>query len=123
MTNKVVTEQNDEKPIASAQVPHSTARWPEVDDALRARLARGAQEREVMRQQIERGEQPQGVRAEWLRAGANVIVHVVAEQCDRFNAEHPEQAPSLADALDLLWTARATLLAMAGRLPRKPEDP
>ncbi|HEY4885821.1 MAG TPA: hypothetical protein VII08_19520 [Myxococcales bacterium] len=86
---------------------------PELDDDLRERLARGAQEREALRQQLERGEQPQGPRAEWLRAGSKAILHLVAQQCERFTAEHPEQAASLADALDLLWTARAMLLAMA----------
>jgi len=90
-----------------------TRKWPEVDDDLRARLAHGAQEREAIRQQIERGEQPQGPRVEWLRAGSKAILLLVAQQCERFTAEHPEQAASLADALDLLCTARAILLAMA----------
>ena len=76
-----------------------------------------------MRRQVERGEQPQGPRADWLRAGSRAVVRVLAEHCDRFKAEHPEQAPSLADALDILLTARAILLAMAGKLPRKPEEP
>src|SRR5438132_5116721 len=87
--------------------------WPEIDSDLVRRLARGAQERDAMRRRLERGEQPQGPRAHWLRGGAQAILHLVAEQCDRFGVEHPEQAPSLADALDLLLTARAMLLSMA----------
>jgi hypothetical protein len=75
-----------------------------------------------MRDQIERGEEPQGPRADWLRAGSQAIVRLVAEQSDRFKDQHPEQAPSLADALDLLWTARATLLAMAGKAPGRHEE-
>ena len=74
-----------------------------------------------MRRQIECGEQPQGPRAEWLRAGSKALLHLVAQECERFSAEHPEQAASLADALDLLWTARAVLLAMAPK--NTPGDP
>src|SRR5438046_3023565 len=90
-----------------------TQRLPEIDADLVRRFANGARQRAEMQAQIDRGEQPHGPRAEWLRAGSSAILRVVAEQCERFTAEHPKEAASLADALDLLWTARAVLLAMA----------
>jgi hypothetical protein len=94
------------------QEPKSTMPWPQVDDALRERLAYGARERAEMQAQIERGEEPTGPRADWLHASAHRILGVVAEQCERFTAEHPEQAASLADALDMVWNTRTMLLAM-----------
>jgi len=86
---------------------------PDIDHELARRLAHGARQRAEMQAQIERGEQPEGPRAEWLRTGSRAILHLVAQQYERFTAEHPEQAASLSDALDLLWTARAALLATA----------
>ena len=91
----------------------STAlKLPEIDEDLARRLAYGARQRAEMQQQVEGGEQPKGPRAEWLSGGSKAILPLVAQQCERFTAEHPEQAASLADALDLLWTARAALLSM-----------
>lgn len=89
---------------------------PPIDDKLRARLANGARLRVEMQRQIERGEQPlPRYRVEWLRETAREIVLVIAKAGEEFNATHPEDAFSLADARDAVATARTMLLSMSGR--------
>jgi len=94
--------------------------FPALDEKLRARLANGARLRAEMQRQIDRGEEPApAYRVEWLRETAKEIVLMVAKRGEEFNAAHPEDGFSLADALDVLATARTMLLSMA---PRHVED-
>ena len=92
-----------------------------IDDVLRARLAHGARLRVQMRVQMEIGQEPSpAYRVEWLRETAKEIVLLVAKRGEAFNAAHPEDGSSLADALDSVASARAILMSMA---PRDLEDP
>jgi len=98
-----------------------TLSMPLIDDKLRARLAHGARLRAGIMEQIERGEEPApAYRVEWLRETAKEIVLLVARRGEAFNAAHPEDGSSLADALDSVASARAILMSMA---PRDLEDP
>ncbi len=90
-----------------------TLRLPVPDPAHRERLAKGAQDRAAVQEQLQRGEMPTGYRAEWLRRSAMAVITVAAECGERLDVEHPEQAVSLADTLDVLATARRILLASA----------
>ena len=87
-----------------------------VDDAHRARVARGAGLRAEMQAALARGEPPIGYRAEWLRATAHAVVALVARAGESFNVDHPDDAASLADLLDTLATARTMLLSMGTSL-------
>jgi len=96
-------------------VPPGTLRlpMPPIDDKLRKRLANGARLRDEMKKRLECGEEPTpAYRVEWLRQTAKEIVLVVAKSGEEFNAVHPEDGFSLADALDAVATARTMLLSM-----------
>jgi len=96
----------------------TTKSWPlpPIDDRLRARLANGARLRAEIQRQIARGEDPlPRYRLEWLRETAGQIVLAVARAGEEFNATHPEDAFSLADALDAVASARTMLLSMSGQ--------
>jgi len=86
-------------------------RLPVPDAAHRERLTKGAQDRAAVQEQLQRGETPTGYRAQWLRRSAMAVIKTVAECGEALDAEHPEQAVSLADTLDVLACARRILLA------------
>jgi len=67
-----------------------------------------------LQRQLDQGLEPRGYRAEWLRAGAKVIVMLAVQHGDALGAEHPEDAVSLADLLNLLASARGMLIAKCG---------
>jgi len=93
-----------------------TKPWPlpPIDDRLRQRLANGARLRAEMMRQIERGEQPQpGYRARWLQESAVAIIRLLAERGEAFNSSYPDDACSVADHLDALFSARTMLLEQA----------
>ena len=87
---------------------------PPIDDKLRQRLANGARLRTGMMEQIARGEEPQpAYRAEWLRESAFAILRLLAERGEAFNATYPDDAASIADHLDAIFSARNILLEQA----------
>lgn len=86
---------------------------PPLDDNLRVRLAHGARLRAEMKRQIEIGEQPQGYRAAWLQQSAQAIIHLLAARGEAFNAAHQDNAVSVSDFLDAIWSARTVLLGQA----------
>ena len=89
---------------------------PPIDDKLRERLANGAGLRAQIQEQIERGEEPApAYRVEWLRETAKEIVLLVARRGEAFNAAHPDDGFSLADALDSVASARTILMSLAPR--------
>jgi hypothetical protein len=94
-------------------IKKSESRWPPlpIDDKLRARLAHGARVRAEMMRQIERGEQPQpGYRARWLQESAHAIIRLLGERGEVFNSTYEDDAVSMADFLDCIWSARSMLL-------------
>jgi hypothetical protein len=73
-------------------------------------LARGAALRRRMQQELAAGIAPTGYRAEFLdRTSREIITHLCAA-AERFNAEHPDDLFSSADALDVLATTSRRLL-------------
>ncbi len=88
--------------------------FPPIDDRLRARLANGARLRAEMKRRIELGEVPlPAYRAQWLRESAFAILRLLAERGEAFNATYPDDAASMADLLDSLFSARKMLLEQA----------
>ena len=87
---------------------------PPIDDTLRARLAHGARLRAEMKRQIELGEEPlPAYRSRWLRESAFAIIRLLAERGEAFNATHADDACSMADHLDAIFSARKMLLEHA----------
>ncbi len=86
-------------------------RLPVPDAAHRERLTKGAQDRAALQGQLQRGETPTGYRAQWLRRSAMAVIKTIAECGEALDVEHPEQAVSMADTLDVLACARRILLA------------
>ncbi len=90
-----------------------SAAWPlpPLGDELRARLAHGARLRAEMKRQIEQGEEPlPAYRNRWLKESAFAIIRLLAERGETFNAMHEDDAVSVADFLDSIWSARSILL-------------
>jgi len=94
----------------------NTKPWPlpAIDDKLRARLAHGARLRKEMMEQIARGEEPQPVyRARWLKESAYAVIRLLAARGEEFNSTHDDDAVSVADFLDSIWSARSILVTQA----------
>ena len=84
---------------------------PPIDDKLRARLANGARLRAEMMRQIDMAEESKpAYRARWLQESAQAIIRLLAERGESFNATYEDDAVSMADFLDAMWSARSILL-------------
>jgi hypothetical protein len=64
-----------------------------------------------MMRQIDLGEEPKpAYRARWLQESSHAIIRLLAERGETFNAMHENDAVSVADFLDSIWSARLMLL-------------
>ena len=79
-----------------------------------ARLLHGARLREEVHAAVERGEKPQGYRADWLRQEALHLVRVMEQVAMEFNVAHPDDKCSTADLQDVLITAHRLFSSGSG---------
>jgi hypothetical protein len=73
------------------------------------RAARAAKLREQMHAAIDRGEEPQGPKADWVRESAAHVLALLEEIADEYDAEHDDDTVIDGDILDILATARGYL--------------
>lgn len=74
-----------------------------------ARLARGQMLRQMMFEQIEAGEKPQGYRADWIRASAMRLIKELSACANEFNEAYSDDRISSLDLVDVVATARGLL--------------
>lgn len=70
-----------------------------------AKLRFGMRVREQLRLAIQRGEQPQSYRIDWLLKTSDAVFDVMKEHAREFNAEYPHDHISAQDMLDVLLTS------------------
>lgn len=68
------------------------------------RLKRGLMRRQQMAEAIERGEEPVGPRAEWLKVTAHALLDTLQTSASVFNDKHQDDLISAADMGDALGT-------------------
>lgn len=80
--------------------PKSKSKYTEQEKTERAIKLRTA-----MHAIIDRGEQPKGPKADWIRASAGHVLELLGEIAEQYNAEH-DDAAIVGDMLDILATAK-----------------
>lgn len=68
------------------------------------RLRRGLILRQKMHDAIERGEEPTGYRAEWLKGMVKKVAALLAQESEQFNKTYVSDMASVPDLLDILAT-------------------
>lgn len=79
-----------------------------------ARLRYGMKKRAEMIAAVQRGEEPTGYRAEWLKETVRAVFRLMASQAAMFNTVHPRDRISTNDFIDVLNTAIGKLLKASG---------
>jgi hypothetical protein len=87
-----------------------SASYPQLVAESQDRLGKGRALRDKMLADLGAGRTPTGYRAAFLHATAALIIKVLMNAAERFNAEHLDDMCSVADLLDVLSTARQKLL-------------
>lgn len=70
-------------------------------------IQKSVETRKELSEQIKRGEEPTGERAEWIRASAHRLVNELEQIAKDFNEEYPDQRCSAQDLMDVLATTTA----------------
>lgn len=79
------------------------------------RRERAARDGERMRAELERGIEPGGYRAAWMRETALKLVTTLGEQCLEFNEAFPGDVATGEDCVNAVVTTLNLLLNKAGR--------
>lgn len=58
---------------------------------------------------IARGETPEGVRPEFVRSSTRLVLEFLGDIAGTYNAEHPNDAATYGDLLDIIATVQASL--------------
>ena len=88
----------------SEKIEYATTAFQCLVNEKQSRLRRGLILRQAMHHQIERGEDPTGYRAEWLKATTRKVSQLLAEEAERFNKTYVNDMASVPDLLDVLAT-------------------
>jgi hypothetical protein len=70
-----------------------------------SKLRYGIRQREMIRQQIARGERPNHYRYEWLLATVKDLFEFLGDRCQKFNEDFPQDRCSQQDLYDVLNSA------------------
>ena len=73
-------------------------------EVMEEKLRRGSISRQALRSSLNRGEEPHGPRAEWIRAAAAQVLEVLGSQARDFNTKYVDDRISVADMADVLAT-------------------
>jgi hypothetical protein len=83
-----------------------------TEEAVRVRFA--TRNREAMHAAIQRGEEPEGHRVDWVVAASNALVDVLMAAAQSFNEVYPYDTILLGDFLDVVATTRGRLIKASG---------
>lgn len=73
------------------------------------RLQRGAERRRRMQEKLERGEQPDCPRSQWLRSTSRRLIEEITQAAQEFNETNTDDLISVSDLADVLTTTLALL--------------
>jgi hypothetical protein len=73
------------------------------------RATRAAAIRDQMHAMLDKGEQPKGPKADWIRESAGHVLELLTEIAQQYNVTHDEDAAITGDVLDILATVREHL--------------
>lgn len=88
--------------VTSQDLKNAAALLRTLRTSQEVKLRYGSMKRQELREQLAKGEDPTGYRAEWLRERRNEIVKQLGQFAKDFNAQYPHDCCSLQDLKDVV---------------------